>query len=419
MFTKNSLNQNILFLTIILSISVIYIEEGGNVQSGSLPYVVLLVGTFFIILNKVFSSANTGLVLYLPHVSPESCLYKSLIYLKYSWIFIILTWVYGVVIGLLNGVDPGFVFRNYFGMNLYFLLPVFFWVKPKRASVILALAIAALIQLLYVALLILDNGLSFWYLNTISDGRLVYSVALVVFYPFVLIGIMRILFPSRLLGERVKSIPIYISAIIFILGTFVIVIVTGSKGFLLAWGFMIAYTFMVFLWHMVSSGKSTLLGILVALFILVTTGYFVYVLFDLLVMSYSIKEASNSIRAEQFRHLISDLNYLGNGLGSVLSSGYATNTKLPYGLELNYLNIIHKIGVFSLPLFIAYILTGYVAIYRSLKGKDFFYSMIVIALMSYAIIGIGNPILLGPVSVLLHVIAIYFLTSFRDEQVNR
>ena len=75
-----------------------------------------------------------------------------------------------------------------------------------------------------------------------------------------------------------------------------------------------------------------------------------------------------NIRTERASFLIREFSPFGNGLGSSLESGYARDNT-GYGFELTYLNIIHKLGVFSMALFLYYLSTIILIVYRILHRK--------------------------------------------------
>ena len=77
--------------------------------------------------------------------------------------------------------------------------------------------------------------------------------------------------------------------------------------------------------------------------------------------------------------------------------------------ELSYLNIIHKLGVLSMALFLYYLSTIILIVYRILHRKHLISSYFCFGLMAYLIMGSGNPILLSSTAITLHVIAVYIL----------
>jgi hypothetical protein len=86
-----------------------------------------------------------------------------------------------------------------------------------------------------------------------------------------------------------------------------------------------------------------------------------YLVFNLYLLSsfetflklYSSEIAGNVTRSVQLEYIIADLNLFGRGLGSSVT-GYNVGGRT-YGLELSYLNLIHKLGVFAIFILISYL----------------------------------------------------------------
>ena len=127
-----------------------------------------------------------------------------------------------------------------------------------------------------------------------------------------------------------------------------------------------------------------------------------------LLYTFSNKEISNSLRATQSGYLIKEFSVLGAGLGTPLQSGYVRD-QTGYGFELTYLNIIHKLGLFSVALFGYYFATLALLFYRIFHRKFLLGSFLSLGLMGYLIVGAGNPLLLSAAAVALHSLAVYIL----------
>lgn len=125
---------------------------------------------------------------------------------------------------------------------------------------------------------------------------------------------------------------------------------------------------------------------------------------------------ANAIRYEQMNYLIDDLTFLGKGLGAGLSTGYERDG-MGYGFELVYLNLIHKVGIFSILIFYSYCLTLYRAIKNLYRGYNMRYSATALGAMCFLFPSVGNSYLLSPVAVVLHCVALYLLRE-TDPQKN-
>ena len=129
----------------------------------------------------------------------------SYIVLFYSWIGIILSWLAGVIVGVLNDVPIIYVFRNFFGLNLYLLLPILYLVKPKIYSLIKFIIFAGVFQscyALYYTYGKIINPQSFLVSNSLSEARSVYSASFAVFYPLFALAFSKYLFGKRILVKK-------------------------------------------------------------------------------------------------------------------------------------------------------------------------------------------------------------------------
>jgi hypothetical protein len=98
-------------------------------------------------------------------------------------------------------------------------------------------------------------------------------------------------------------------------------------------------------------------------------------------------------------------------MGASLHSGYKRDD-MGYSFELNFENLIHKIGIFSIFIFGGYILTLVNIIKCYLKRKDLTFFALNIGLMLYLIPAYGNPILFSPTVVIIHCLVLY-MTKLR------
>ncbi len=118
--------------------------------------------------------------------------------------------------------------------------------------------------------------------------------------------------------------------------------------------------------------------------------------------------SSTEIRRNASAAITEDLHLFGKGLGAGLTSGYQRDPS-GYGFEQNYLNLVHKFGVFSVLIFLAY---GYIA-YRIVgalkRPRTRCFGFASMAFFVGLIMGYGNPILMSPVMVTLQCAILYWL----------
>ncbi|UQY34398.1 hypothetical protein K8U54_22255 [Pseudomonas fulva] len=325
--------------------------------------------------------------------------------------FVFCTWCYGVLKGLAGGVTPAYAFSNFFGLSLYLLFyPFFFYVSVKSIKKVLLIAsFFACVFAIYSVFSFFARVGGGGEANVVglSGFRTIYSVAFLYVTPFLLLSMVSIF----LLGNGSSRITL-MSFFLLALYSFVLIVPAMSKGYILVFLFL---GFLIF-----SRGVIISFGfLLVRSSLLFLTGlavFFVLVLlfftdiYDVLIFSFSSNEPSNSVRSEQFSYLISEWNLQGAGLGSGLVSGYSRDDS-GYGFELTYINLINKLGVFSIPLFLSYIVPVFLGLKLFLIDGDHVRGAWVLGLMAYLIPGAGNPLLLAPVFVFSHFAAIKIAIS--------
>jgi hypothetical protein len=276
------------------------------------------------------------------------------------------------------------------------------------------LALAAMIQLILVAYFIPNsvNAIATLDFVSLSELRVVYSLGTLIVLPLVAVGAASLFLADVRSGQQSFS-PIfkYLNTKLGIIALLLLVIAPSmSKGLFIICTLFIALPLIHSSTIKLYRGVAPVgLSVALLLFLLVALLLPKEIL-DSILYTFSDEELSNSLRSEQFKYLVDEFSFLGSGLGSALKSGYARDDVSFYGFELNYLNIVHKLGVASLPLFASYAATVFLSLYRISKGYRLFESYFALGLMGYLIQGIGNPILLSPVTVLMHCMSIHVLT---------
>ena len=397
--------NKILLFAIAVSIGIIYRKETGDWS-----YVVLLVGSIgslalFMLKKKaklvLFYESNTSALRY------KSYAFR---YLSVCWFFIFISWVYGVLIGLINFNELGSIFRNFFGLNLYLLMPVFFTLKPKKKHLYVAVAAGCAIQCVIALYEFYQVGFVFNPMGSISSSRFFYSVGLITAIPFFSYYLSRFLFPRQFSPFEEKATSVYFDLSLALLLSFFIIFPPASKGFILAWIFALLYVVGLYLWSYIFKGRVTVRGLWFLLVLFLVLMLISYHFYDLIAFSFSDQDVSNAERNDQFHLILEDFNFIGHGLGALLSSGYVRD-ETGYGMELTYLNLIHKLGLVSIFLFLSYLCTYYLAIKIGLNNKRIYESCFAFGGMGFSIIGAGNPLLLSPAAVTLHCVVMYILLS--------
>lgn len=339
----------------------------------------------------------------------------SYIVLFYSWIGIILSWLAGVIVGVLNDVPIIYVFRNFFGLNLYLLLPILYLVKPKIYSLIKFIIFAGVFQscyALYYTYGKIINPQSFLVSNSLSEARSVYSASFAVFYPLFALAFSKYLFGKRIyaLNRSITLISldsIYFCGLSIVVYAILIVIPAMSKGYILGL-VMLVFTIMILSTVVVQKHKVSIPLIQSVLMISILLALIYYNIYDIIVYTFNPFEGSNQVRSTQYDYLVDEFSLYGAGLGAKLKSGY-DRSSVGYGFELTYINIMHKLGIYSIFIFSTYLFTIILSIYNIIKKIFVFESVFAFGLMFFMVPGAGNPLLLAPIPVILHVISIYVL----------
>ena len=131
-------------------------------------------------------------------------------------------------------------------------------------------------------------------------------------------------------------------------------------------------------------------------------------------VSASTEEMSTLVRAQQSSALRADLTWMGRGLGATLSSGFRRDTD-GYGFEQNYLNLLHKFGVFAVLVFLAYALMAARILDGLRRHRTRIFSLASLGFFLGLLMGYGNPILMSPVLVAFQCIALYWLRPAADQ----
>ena len=146
----------------------------------------------------------------------------------------------------------------------------------------------------------------------------------------------------------------------------------------------------------------------------------IYHFSDELLFKYSSDETGNSVRAEQAKFLIQEINFWGKGLGSVLNSGYYRNEFQPYGFELTFLNILHKFGFLGICIWIAYLICIITPIRSIFSKTTCYYSWFAVGGLLFIVPGYGNPLLFHPTIVVLHCVVMYLIRcSILEKRENK
>lgn len=338
---------------------------------------------------------------------------REAIFLYFLPFLICLSWSYGVVVGVINGNDSVYIVSNFFGLLCYVSFFIFVCKPVTKESVLKVIIFCSIFVVLDIFIntyLFFTSGFSVAKGESLSAGRVYMTSSAIIFVPV----LAMLLFNYKLIFKRPvsKTLPV----ITFIFLSIVFIIPAMSKGFILIYLFIVAFwviSKIIRLKYTVSRLISSLcvcVSLFLALLMFLQSEYI-----ELLYHTFGGDNPSNKIRNQQFSFLIEETDAFGSGLGAVLESGYKRDDT-GYGFELSFVNLLHKLGVMTLPLFVSYIYVIIQGVVYILKGKKEL-GVMVLACMSFIIPGAANPMLISPTFVIIH--SLIMALIFSEKNKNR
>jgi ABC-type multidrug transport system fused ATPase/permease subunit len=317
-------------------------------------------------------------------------------------LFFIFSWAYGICIGIFNVDHTSHVFRNYLGLSLYAAYPiiVYYWKNSDaienslvKISILTSIALSLYCAFQAVEIAMSDGG---WY----SRVNLINEIGMTALRLHYSANIFLILAGAYILICNNTRQPLLIMLLIFIY------LLSFSKPAIVILGIFIAL--------LIYLKKVKPLSILFLLLPLIIFSFYTITFDQISNFFYGIQFEEGNLRSEQADYLVGDWSLFGHGLGSALSnSDYVRDSVLTYNFELTYHNLIHKLGIFSLLIFIGYLITILYGLMLLLK-KDYHSKKIgglVIILMSYVIVGYGNPVVFNPICVMEHLLTLALIRA--------
>jgi hypothetical protein len=342
-------------------------------------------------------------------------------------LFFMVSWIYGAFIGLVRGNEILYVFSNFAGFVTYFSYYLLLWSRISQAAIFNLLMLSALVvcflniglAISYVLFSVdvwndpLINLLFGSYIGGSSTGQIrMYSVAQIVGFPLFSVAFTRLVIAKNKLSTSYstpKMNSTMAAFLYFVLSGAVTVIMPASKGFMLA--ALVILSVIIASWPYRKrwriSIKKILLGIVFAAIffgVLIASGYI-----NIALVIFAQNDEGNITRFLQLSHLLADINLVGQGLGAVVP-GNVRDVDRPYGFELSYINLIHKLGIVSMLLFFGYLISLKRIIAHGKSGPaNLKYAAAALGCFSFVFVGIGNPIISSPQMVLLHCIGLFLI----------
>jgi hypothetical protein len=325
---------------------------------------------------------------------------------------ILSVWLYGLILGFINHNQTTYIIQNFAGMSFYIL----FWLLPDNSPLILnELYNAAKFQIvlsfvIYFSFLINIPGSMIFYkiLPFLTTGsstgqtRVFYITQVSIFFLF-MVQYHHFLFKKDGLFKK--------ELLWFILSTIVIIFITASKGFILAFCSFIVISTILVRKKINITKYIYILFIFILLTVVVVLGGYFNIFTDI----FSKTDIANEVRYSQIVFMMDDLTIWGKGLGATIP-GIIRNEEKPYGMEVIYLNIFHKFGVFAILIIISYIITLYLIIKKIKIFGSFDFLFGLFGLMAFLFLSFGNPDLFASITVVSHV---YCLKILKDVNIKR
>lgn len=341
-------------------------------------------------------------------------------------LFFLAIWVYSLCLGLLRSNNVSYILQNNAGLALYISYYIFIQAKLTKERlfqilILAALCAASLTSIIFCLAYVFSidsNSVLNTLLGDFSSGsstgqNRVYFLAQLSIYVPLSYYLAKVTMSSKQLGNIGEKPHAAVSftrnSILLFYCICTLVFFTASKGFMLGFCFLfVCVPSLIFISALKRGVISTKIFFYVGIIMLTAFAILSLGYDNILTSIFSKDDEANVLRYEQLFFIFNDLNIWGNGSGAVIP-GYQRNDEKPYGFELSYINLIHKIGIFTLIPFISYIglfLTIFRQIVNNVHTK---YAIAALGAMTYLFVAIGNPLLFAPQSVLLHCSALYFL----------
>lgn len=352
-------------------------------------------------------------------------------------LFFLSIWLYGVLVGYFYENPLMGIVRNFAGMTIYLIYYIFIYLKIPQEKLYKVTLYAAVINIVIALIMVIlyYAGISSGVIDpkVISTGqkRPYISAGLLVIFPFVSVFGTSFLLPkskreSFFKGSKmmIKN-HVFLKLLLFFLAIYCLIFVSASKGFMLGFLFLVFFIPMAVFLKSILRFRFNLKFFLFFGFLVIGTAVLYKYNYQTLIVEMFSQDndanaasgqmQANAVRYEQMNYLIDDLTFWGRGLGAGLSTGYERDG-MGYGFELVYLNLMHKVGIFSILIFYSYCLTLYRAIKNLYQGHHVRYSATALGSMCFLFPSVGNSYLFSPVAVVLHCVALYLLREVEPQR---
>lgn len=295
---------------------------------------------------------------------------------------------YGVFMGIINGNKFEYIARNSASCLFLLLVPV---VNKLKTNDITSIAFSSLILIFFQylsALVLLEFDFNVYYskdtLFNMLIGYFSGGSSTGHFRLFSTKSTFAVFAALFLLVSKKANKIIHLTLLLFFL------FITASKGLIL--GFLCTFGFYL----LKQLKRLSVSGIVLS--ILIFNAIIFYEINSIIAAIFDPKDISNVTRLIQVEYLINAGMPFGVGWGGELSEIVRDNDS-PYGFELAYLDLFHKLGILSLVI-LAYLFKIYItSVLKVLKSnKELKQNTISLLPLIFLFPAIGNPTLMHPVS---------------------
>jgi hypothetical protein len=335
-------------------------------------------------------------------------------------------WLYGVLLGFSRGNSARNVIANFAGMTIYAIYYFFLFCRIRKFDLLRCVVAAAAVNVGYMFMFFIWDKV-FGYFVARSQFHRFFFVRDYYSETLILVAVPVVLILGGLLSGRPRTVgwrPRATIIAVFFIHAYALVQMSLSKAILLFYFLSIAFLVLYFRRNILALLRRrdvmptvVLVGALaLAIYpsIHATGTYVATAIFNvtgrqmLQPEEAALARTAALARSEQTKELLGDLHFWGRGLGAPISSGYSRDAA-GYGFEQNYLNLIHKFGVFAGVIFLAYLFLAW-RIFTGLRTFTTrplaFASM---AVFAGFIMGYGNPMLMSPVMVAFQCVILFWL----------
>ncbi len=321
----------------------------------------------------------------------------------------LLTYLYGVIGGILNGNEIRYILRNNSGMLIYLWAYVIANLRIsevliKKVIKYVGVALTIVTPIIYIILFVIHLGvwnivLAVPLLNSFQTGIQEWGFTLeyagiVMLYAGYAYAVYEVMYYSK-----------FRYIVLMAIEALLICLLTLSGGRVLELAVLTLLEVMA-LAKSKANRNNRIIIILMITVVIFMLPLFASFIFD-------PNDGGNQRRITQIQYITENFNVFGHGLGAT----YREIGQL-YGIETIYLDMFYKFGIFVIPVFISYIIT-YIECFILLSKTDGdWIDAMPLVFMGYLWYSFGNPNLFSVGNVLMHIVALEIISKRRVERIK-